>query len=228
MWGQYDSYLTALRDVIGLTGLDCWEKYKPWEEAAVEGGFRFIHEEFCIVSDFPEILKINERNQPHNESGPSHRWRDGFEIYFLNGVKFEKELYWKVVKTQSEGGLSFADRMKIEDADQRTQAINPKFCDISSFITEAKGELLDEVNKFDIEGNPVNYKLYKFLAGEIFIEDAYYCYFDCPSTGKKHLEGVERCNTVAEAMAWSMSNPDIGAVVTPEKWKLLVPLADEN
>ena len=59
-----------------------------------------------------------------------------------------------------------------------------------SFIKEAKGVLLDEYNKFDIEGNEVNYKLYKFPQGDIFREDAFYCYFDCPSTRKKHLEGV--------------------------------------
>ena len=117
--------------------------------------------------------------------------------------------------------------MKIEDVDQRTQAINPKFCDIDLFIKETKGELLDEVNKFDINANPVNYKLYKFPQGEIFQQDAYYCYFDCPSTGKKHLEGVEVCKTVAEAMSWACSNEELGIVVTPEEWKRQIPLLHE-
>lgn len=87
MWSAWASRQEAMRDVIGLTGLDVWDKYKSWEDCAIHGGFRVIHEEFCIVSDFPEILKVNSSNQPHCETGPSHRWRDGFEIYHLNGIR---------------------------------------------------------------------------------------------------------------------------------------------
>jgi hypothetical protein len=145
-------------------------------------------------------------------------------LYYLNGVKFTEDEYNQVISPD----FSFADRMKIVDIDQRTQAINPKFCNIDAFLKEVKAELLDEVNKFDIEANPVNYKLYKIPKGDVFSEDAYYCYFDCPSTGKKHLEGVEVCKTVAEAMSWAMTAPELGIVVTPEDWKLQIPLLHEN
>jgi hypothetical protein len=53
-------------------------------------GGRWPHHHFCLVSNFPEILRVNASNQPHAEFGPSHRWRDGFEIWHLNGVCVEQ------------------------------------------------------------------------------------------------------------------------------------------
>lgn len=86
MWGGWDSYLTALRDVLGLR-LPVYEKYAAWEGCALNAGFRMVHENFCIVSDRPDVLRIDGQNRPHNLDGPSHRWRDGWALYFVNGVR---------------------------------------------------------------------------------------------------------------------------------------------
>jgi hypothetical protein len=91
MWAAYDCYLTAGRDVLGLK-LPAYEKYQAWEQCAIHGGFRWMHEEFCMVSDFPEILKKDDQNRPHAEGGPSHRWRDGWELYFWHGVKVTRQI----------------------------------------------------------------------------------------------------------------------------------------
>ena len=179
-----------------------------------------------IVTDKPEARWNNGRL--HSEKHPAISWKDSTGIYFLNAVRFEKELWEKVVRHESEGGLSFSERLAIKDIDQRTQALNPKWCDINKFLAEVKAELLDEVNKLDVNAENVNYKLYKIPKGNIFTEDAYYCYFDCPSTGKKHFEGVEVSKTVAGAMAWAESNEELGIVVTPEMWQRMVPLVHEN
>ena len=92
MWAMLPCYVEAMRDVIGLTGLPVWEQYKAWEDAATYGGFRVMHEKFCIVSDFPEVLKTDSRGRAHCATGPSHRWRDGFEIYHLNGIRVPRWL----------------------------------------------------------------------------------------------------------------------------------------
>jgi len=85
MWAGYDCYLTAARDILGLR-LPSHAGYAAWEQAAIHGGFRCLHEKFCIVSDFPEVLRIDDRNLPHCETGPSHRWRDGWALYHWHGV----------------------------------------------------------------------------------------------------------------------------------------------
>ena len=119
MWAGFLAYAEGMRDVIGLTGLDCWAKYQAWEDAGREGGFRYMHEEFCIVSDFPEILKVDGRNRPHSEVGPSHRWRDGFEIYHLNGVRLHKELWQSIVNRT----IPTKDAIQLKNQEHRTLAL---------------------------------------------------------------------------------------------------------
>jgi len=65
---------------------------KLWEECVVHGGFRVLHEDFCMVSDFPEILLKDEQNRPHCENGPSHKWRDGWSLYHWHGVSIPESM----------------------------------------------------------------------------------------------------------------------------------------
>ncbi len=90
MWAGYDCYLTSCRDILGLE-LTSHAGYAHWEQAAIHGGFRVMHEEFCLVSDFPETLRVDDQNRPHCETGPSHKWRDGWALYFWHGTKVPAE-----------------------------------------------------------------------------------------------------------------------------------------
>jgi hypothetical protein len=99
MWAAYDCYLTAFRDVLGLE-LFQYDKYQYWEQAAIHGGFRVMHKEFCLVSDFPEYIRIDENNQPHCMDGPSHRWRDGWEIFYWHGRQVDRSVIMNPVTVQ--------------------------------------------------------------------------------------------------------------------------------
>jgi len=90
MWSGACAYYAAMRDVIGLR-LPEFEKYQAWEDCARHGGFRVLHEEFCIVSDFPEFIRIDDQNRPHCETGASHRWRDGWSLYHWHGTSVPRE-----------------------------------------------------------------------------------------------------------------------------------------
>ena len=91
MWPGWPCYLAAARDVLGLR-LPEHAKYAAWEACATHGGFRIMHEKFCMVSDFPEVLLVDDRNRPHCDDGPSHRWRDGWELYHVHGVRVDKRV----------------------------------------------------------------------------------------------------------------------------------------
>jgi hypothetical protein len=91
MWSAWDCYLTAARDILGLR-FPCHEAYEAWERCAKNGGFRLMHEKFCMVSDFPERLRLDEQNRPHSADGPSHRWRDGWELYYWHGVAVTEQI----------------------------------------------------------------------------------------------------------------------------------------
>lgn len=106
LWAFQDSYLTAMRDVIGLK-LPEYEKYAPWEEAAIHGAFRCMHPSFCIVSDFPKTLRVDAQNRPHCEFGPSHEWRDGWALYHWHGTVVPKEWIEEKDKLSAETALTW-------------------------------------------------------------------------------------------------------------------------
>jgi hypothetical protein len=134
-WAQYDSFLTAMRDVIGLK-LKEHENYKFWEEAAIHGTFRAMHEKFCVVSDFPELLKMDDENRAHSQDGPTHRWRDGWSLYHWHGVAIPEE--WM---TQP-GSLTAKTAITWKNIEQRRAA-----CEIlgwAKILRELKAKVIDK------------------------------------------------------------------------------------
>ena len=88
-WAYSIASLTFLRDVGGLV-LREHEVFRHYEAMAIGSGMRMVHARFAIVSEKPEILKtvvVDGRHVSHCDDGPSHRWRDGFSLWHLNGVK---------------------------------------------------------------------------------------------------------------------------------------------
>jgi hypothetical protein len=133
-WGSYVCYLTAMRDIIGLQ-LPQYEKFTYWEEAAIHGTFRVMHEDFCIVSDFPEVLKVDDQNRPHCQDGPSHRWRDGWSLYHWHGVQVPEEWIMKP------GHLTASMAITWENIEQRRAA-----CEIlgwAKILKELKAKVID-------------------------------------------------------------------------------------
>jgi hypothetical protein len=83
-WSYWDSFITFFRDIAKLP-VD-YSKYSYWEIGSLHGGRRIMHEEFCIISDRPEVLLVDDQNRPHCENGPFCKWRDGTATYAWHGV----------------------------------------------------------------------------------------------------------------------------------------------
>jgi len=101
--------MESCREVLGLQ-LPQFEKYQAWEDCALHGGFRVLHEEFCMVSDFPLQIHKDEQNRPHNDNGPSHEWRDGWRLYHVHGVKVPGWI------------IEYPDRISVKSIDDETNA----------------------------------------------------------------------------------------------------------
>lgn len=130
-----DAYFTAFRDIIGLK-LPIFEKYKHWEMAAIYGTLRVMHEKFCIVADFPEILRMDDENRSHGQEGPSHRWRDGWELYHWHGVRIPNE--WVKIP----GALTPKIALTWENIEQRRAA-----CEIlgwAKILSELDAKIIDQ------------------------------------------------------------------------------------
>ena len=86
-WSSWPALLSFFRHVAHLD--ECGVDYSKWahfEAAAIHAGPRFMHRDFCIVSDRPEVLTVDAENRPHNDTGPFCRWRDGISLYAIHGV----------------------------------------------------------------------------------------------------------------------------------------------
>jgi hypothetical protein len=133
-WAGWEAYLSAARDILGLR-LPAHENYAAWEQAAIHGALRIMHEEFCIVSDFPEVLRVDDENRPHCEDGPSHRWRDGWSLYHWHGVRVPVE--W----IEDRAALTARVALTWENVEQRRAA-----CEIvgwARIVDELGGRILD-------------------------------------------------------------------------------------
>ena len=92
MWAAGVDFVSFFREVANLP-ID-YSKWQHYQAAAELGGFRFMHPKFCIVVDFPEAIRVDQANRPHCGDGPSHRWRDGFEIYHWHGYRLPADKAW--------------------------------------------------------------------------------------------------------------------------------------
>lgn len=144
MWGQYDSYLTGCRDILGLR-LPAHEKYKFWEEAAIHGSYRMMHEEFCIVSNFPAVIKKDESNRPHCEDGPSHLWRDGTALWHWHGIKVES---WIITNPE----LITVENINAESNAEIRRILTERY-GWSRYMKDSNGKVIDQY--IDSLGFPV-------------------------------------------------------------------------
>ena len=83
-WSGWDAFLSFFKDVAKLP-LD-YSKYEHWLALAEHSGPRIVHKEFCIVTDRPSVLKVDDQNRPHCEDGPFCVWRDGTALYAWHGT----------------------------------------------------------------------------------------------------------------------------------------------
>ena len=84
-WSAYDSYISFFRHVAALP-LD-YSAWDAWETLSLHSGPRIVHDDFCMISDRPALLAVDERRRPHNDTGPFCRWSDGTALYAVHGVR---------------------------------------------------------------------------------------------------------------------------------------------
>jgi len=84
-WSGYDSFLSFFRHIAHLP-ID-YSAWDAWETLSLHSGPRLVHADFCMISDRPEVLTVDEQNRPHSTSGPFCRWRDGSALYSVHGTR---------------------------------------------------------------------------------------------------------------------------------------------
>jgi hypothetical protein len=100
-WTAYVEWIEFLRQEAGYErdGRVDYTKWQPWLETTLHGGVRVMHEQFCIVSDRPEFIRmetVNGRGRLHCADGPAKRYRDGWSIYAIHGVQVPPRTWEKL------------------------------------------------------------------------------------------------------------------------------------
>ena len=187
-WSAYPSFLSFFRYVAKLD-ID-YTKWDYYEKAAIHAGHRIMHEKFCIISDRPEILKIDEQNRPHSFDGPFCRWRDGSALYSIHGIRVPM---W-ICETKKE---DFTKEMIVNE----TNADNRR-CIIQKIGIEKAIELLgaDVIDSYE---SPIGGK-YELLQID-YDGRGKRCYLKMKSKSidAYHIEGIKPgITTVKEAIAY--------------------------
>lgn len=147
----------------------------------------YCFKNICFVSNFPTHIRLNDNDELHSQSKPALEYKDGFSLYYSNGIEMKEEYI-----------LTSADRItkeqftSEENADMRRELIRKiginkviemleaKTIDTFSTKTGGKYELLQVKLHNDVEG--------KFLK------------MKCVSTKNDHIIGVdEKCTTAIDA-----------------------------
>lgn len=207
-WSAWASFINFFKEVAKLD-ID-YSKWNHYELLAIHSGPRCVHKSFCMISDRPSVLTVDAQNRPHNETGPFCEWRDGSKIYALNGVYVPQ---WLI-----ETPKHLIDAKKVlalANTEQRMAAM--KYVGNAYFLKELKAEQIDEMvvnipsrtiellapssNSEDVdyrflsetEIKNVPHKENKYILYYLTIENVKvgpYLYMECPSSGRKFLEGV--------------------------------------
>ena len=86
---QYSAWVAFLSFFDRVVNLDLpiYEKWRHYESAAIHSGPRYMHEQFCVISDRPRRLLVDEQNRPHSAAGPFCQWSDGSALYSWHGIR---------------------------------------------------------------------------------------------------------------------------------------------
>jgi hypothetical protein len=145
--------------------------FKIFMDFVTNVSFIMPYEGIAFVSENPQIEW--KEGKLHSETGMAVKYADGWGMYSLYGVKFEKKLYKKVTSKRA----TCKTILNIKNMEQRMAAL--KLHGIEKIIEGAT--LLDKSTR----GNEL------YLLKNVFSQDAYFLKYTCPSTGRVYFSGID-------------------------------------
>ena len=162
---------------------------------------------FCDLEDVLYLVPVpivfcDEQNRYHSLTKPAIFWQGGEEIYYINGVNFEKKWWTKIVKDKFKAEEVFA----IDNLEHRRIAY--QYMDKIKMKSLKDYKVLDEVAN-DGYGNPM--KVISFTVKNVN-EPLKYLNCKCPSTKREYFIGT------AEDKCWSAKAKSFGFEENDIEW----------
>src|SRR3990167_5731666 len=183
-WSAWQAYVTFFRYVCGWTPPTAiLDRMRAYEKCQSSAGYWWANRDFCIVSNTPKKIERKE-NALHCENGKAIEYRDGWGLYFLNGVRMKEEY----VMTPAEK-IKPETILSEKNVDVRRELIRK----IGVERLVSAGKLLEQKN---------GYSLYDMSAVFHPIDRAVFLLMKNPSVpGVFHMEGVApNVKTIQEAL----------------------------
>ena len=190
-WYGSPCHVSFFTDVCGLElPVDIAAAGKAYQKTSENGCWWWPHSQFCFVSERPHTLLRDDRGRLHHLNGPAIAW-EGFEIFAIHGVRFQRDLYHKV----SQNKITAKEILQLENIEQRMCALKIKGAEALLQELEAK-----QIDSSAASGNEL------YLLQNVFSTPAYYIKYSCPSTGRVYVSGVDPKvgidGDADKAMAW--------------------------
>ena len=182
---RWDSLYLAAKDKT-------LKEYSKFMKEAIYNGLGFIVnlEKIVIAIPMPRFTK-DENRRLHNTEKPAVVWYDGFEEYYLWGIKLNKKMWEKIVSKK----MSFKEIMALSNIEQRMVALKMLGAE----------ELLKQVNAKLIDKSELGNELYEVI--DVFPQKEWFLKYKCPSTNRVYVKCVDRAvgqkGSADEAQAWA-------------------------
>lgn len=197
-WVAFYDFFTR----IGILDNPEFNKYK---DLLIESGsFTMIQfDEACIVVSMPSHVNFIDRDgtyQFHDADGPAIKWDDGSGLYFLYGVRFEKELFEEVIS----GKMDLGKLLQIQNIEQRYASV--RLLSADRLIKESGAKLISEgVSKAPYGGRRYKTQNLLYLTTIDDIECRILTY-TCPSTGRAYFKFAMKGATDADQAQAELHN----------------------
>ena len=119
-WWYAVSAVNFFFDVCKLKlAKDIMERAEAYRKVSESVNYIWPNSDFVMVCARPTIILKDNDGRLHSEKGMAIQYPDGWGLYMIHGVRFEKELYEKVIS----GKMSFSEILKIDNTEHRLQAM---------------------------------------------------------------------------------------------------------
>ncbi|MBC7169026.1 DUF6745 domain-containing protein, partial [Phenylobacterium sp.] len=193
----YDAYLSFFQDIAKLD-ID-YSGYRHWRTLTEHSGPRIMHPDFCMISDRPEVLTVDDQRRPHSENGPFCRWRDGSALYAWHGTRVPAR--W----IEQRDSLDPQEVIRAENVEER--AAGAAMIGWPKMLGVLDAKVIDDSGSPDI-GQLIELRLPGLSEPGRFLKA------ECPRNGTI-VEGVPRISdidglpieTALHAQAWRIGDP---------------------
>lgn len=97
LWCNLEVFYKYCHDIGVTYTSDQLELLDLWLRQSEEMSLWWPMEGICVVSERPEFLNTDDAGRLHNPDGPAIRYRDGWSVYAINGVRMPEKYFTEPV-----------------------------------------------------------------------------------------------------------------------------------